>query len=37
MSYENAPVELTHGHYYTCGGFCGGGGEGERRFAGRKP
>ena len=20
MSYENAPVELTHGHYYTCGG-----------------
>ena len=21
MSYENAPVELTHGHYYTCGGL----------------
>lgn len=22
MSYENAPVKLTHGHYYTCG-TCG--------------
>lgn len=21
MSYENAPVKLTHGHYYTCGGL----------------
>lgn len=29
MSYENAPVELTHGHYYTCGGLPAGSREAE--------
>lgn len=29
MSYENAPVKLTHGHYYTCGGLLAGSREAE--------
>jgi len=29
MSYENAPVELTHGHYYICGGLPAGSREAE--------
>lgn len=29
MSYENAPVKLTHGHYYTCGGLPTGSREAE--------
>ncbi len=40
MSYENAPVKLTHGHYYTCGGLptgsrtCGGLPTGSREAEG---